>query len=99
MTKPPAIAALLREDRSFPPTDAFRKAANVSDPGIYDAGCDLERFWAEQAHSFEWFRKWHQVLEWKSPFAKWFLGGKLNITVNCLDRHLKTWRRNKAAFI
>ncbi|HET9886460.1 MAG TPA: acetate--CoA ligase [bacterium] len=98
MTKP-AIAALLREDRSFPPTAAFRKTANVSDPGIYEAGRDLERFWAEQAHTFEWFHKWHQVLEWKSPFAKWYLGGKLNITVNCLDRHLKTWRRNKAAFI
>jgi acetyl-CoA synthetase len=95
----PAIAALLREDRSFPPTAAFRKTANVSDPGIYEAGRDLERFWAEQAHTFEWFHKWHQVLEWKNPFAKWFLGGKLNITVNCLDRHLKTWRRNKAAFI
>jgi acetyl-CoA synthetase len=91
------IANLLREDRTFPPTDAFRNGANVSSASIYEQGNDLERFWAAHAEQFDWFRKWDRVLEWNCPFAKWFVGGQLNITVNCLDRHLRTARRNKAA--
>jgi acetyl-CoA synthetase len=93
------IAALLQEDRRFPPPAAFAKAANMADSSIYEKGRDLERFWEEHAKTFTWMRPWDQVLEWKAPFAKWFVGGKLNITANCLDRHLATWRRNKAAFI
>jgi acetyl-CoA synthetase len=56
-------------------------------------------FWARYAREFHWFRKWRKVLEWKPPFAKWFVGGTTNISYNCLDRHLTTWRKNKAALI
>jgi acetyl-CoA synthetase len=60
---------------------------------------DPESFWAEQASQLEWFRKWNRVLDWKPPHAKWFTGGKINVSVNCVDRHIDSWRRNKAAFI
>jgi acetyl-CoA synthetase len=93
------IVNLLKEDRKFPPPSEFRADANVSDSAIYRRGMNLEAFWAEEAETFEWFRKWDKVLEWECPFAKWFVGGKLNITVNCIDRHLATWRRNKAAIV
>jgi acetyl-CoA synthetase len=91
------IANLLREDRTFPPTEAFRATANVSGETLYEQGRDLEKFWGAHAEQFDWFRKWDRVLEWNCPFAKWFVGGRLNITVNCLDRHVRTARRNKAA--
>jgi len=58
-----------------------------------------ERFWAKIAEELVWFKKWRKVLEWKLPFAKWFVGGKINVSYNCLDRHLSTWRKNKAAII
>jgi acetyl-CoA synthetase len=60
---------------------------------------DPEGFWAEAARSLDWFKPWDKVLEWNPPIAKWFTGGKLNVSYNCLDRHVKTWRRNKAALI
>ncbi|MFC1915707.1 acetate--CoA ligase [Chloroflexota bacterium] len=56
-----------------------------------------EEFWAEQAHHLDWFKPWDKVLEWKPPFAKWFVGGKLNASYNCVDRHTKNWRRSKVA--
>ena len=94
------IDALLKEHRSFPPSEEFRAQANFSDPAIYErAAEDPEAFWAEQAETLEWMAPWHTVLEWKSPDAKWFLGGKLNASVNCIDRHVRTARRNKAALI
>jgi len=94
------ISALLTEDRTFPPPASFRAEANISDPGVYDrADKDFEGFWAEQAKELEWIRPWDRVLEWKSPDAKWFVGGKINASVNCLDRHVRTARRNKAAII
>ncbi|MEW6232461.1 MAG: acetate--CoA ligase [Chloroflexota bacterium] len=94
------IEALLEEGRKFAPGEAFVQQANVKDRSIYEkANQDLEGFWAEQAEQFVWFKKWDKVLKWESPWAQWFAGGELNITVNCIDRHLKTWRRNKAAFI
>lgn len=95
----PKIEALLQEERTFPPSDEFKAQANAKDSTIYDSGEDLEAFWEEQAENFEWIQKWDKVLEWDAPWSKWFVNGKLNITANCLDRHLKTWRRNKAAFI
>ena len=64
-----------------------------------EAAADPEAFWAKQAEDLHWFKKWDTVLEWNEPFAKWFVGGKLNISYNCLDRHLDTWRKNKAAII
>ncbi|HLS58110.1 MAG TPA: AMP-binding protein, partial [Paracoccaceae bacterium] len=96
----PEIAALLKEDRSFPPPPEFAAAANVKDPAVYDrAAADPEKFWAEFAGELEWSTPWTRVLEWNPPHAKWFVGGKLNASVNCVDRHIRTWRRNKAAII
>jgi len=94
------IDALLKEDREFPPSAAFAAAAHVSDASIYEqADKDPEAFWAMFASELEWSTPWTKVLDWKPPHAKWFVGGKLNASVNCLDRHVRTWRRNKAAII
>ena len=94
------LEALLKENRMFPPHDAFRRQANAQDPDIYDrAGVDLEGFWAHEAKRIDWFKPWEKVLEWKAPWAKWFVGGKLNVTYNCVDRHAASSRRNKAALI
>ena len=94
------IDALLQEDRRFPPPGEFAKRANVRDRGVYDrAEKDPEAFWAGFAEELHWFKKWDTVLEWDAPFAKWFVGGKINMSYNCLDRHLSTERRNKAALI
>lgn len=91
------IDALLQENRQFPPSDAFRSAALLDDPTIYDQ--DVDAFWASEADKLQWFRKWKTVSEWTPPHAKWFVGGKINISVNCLDRHVATAKRNQAAFI
>jgi acetyl-CoA synthetase len=93
------IENLLDEDRHFPPSAAFRAQANVNDPAIYEQGEDTEAFWAAHAQTFEWFEPWTKVLDWKLPFAKWFVGGKLNITVNCLDRHVAGGKADKTAFV
>jgi len=94
------ISALLREDRRFPPSDAWRRHATVNDPGVYArAAADPEAFWASFAAELEWMAPWSRVLEWNAPYAKWFVGGRLNASVNCLDRHIRGPRRNKAAFI
>ncbi|HTI41814.1 MAG TPA: acetate--CoA ligase [Vicinamibacterales bacterium] len=99
--KPPVeIADLLQEDRSFSPAPQFRANANINDPGVYErAEKDPEGFWASFASELEWFKKWDKVLEWKAPHAKWFVGGKINASVNCVDRHVRGARRNKAALI
>jgi len=94
------IDALLQETRLFPPPPAFAAAANVRDPSVYQrAHDDPEGFWAEAANRLDWFQRWDRVLDWNAPWAKWFVGGKLNASYNCVDRHVKTWRRNKAAII
>jgi acetyl-CoA synthetase len=91
---------LLREDRRFPPSEAFSAQANVWDPKIRDeADADPEGYWARWAEELHWFRKWDRVLEWTPPHAKWFVGGATNVAYNCLDRHLDGPRRNKAALI
>ncbi len=91
---------LLREDRTFPPPPEFRAHALVADERIYaDAERDPEGFWARMASELEWSRPWDRVLDWQPPHAKWFIGGTLNVSVNCLDRHVRTARRNKAALI
>ena len=99
--KPPAeIADLLQEDRSFPPPPAFRAQANVNDDSVYArAEKDPEGFWASFASELEWFTPWTKVLDWKPPHAKWFVGGTINASVNCVDRHVRGPRRNKAALI
>ena len=94
------IAALLNEDRKFAPSDAFVRQANAQDPAIYQtAAADPEAFWEGFAKELEWMQPWTKVCDWNPPDAKWFVGGKLNASVNCLDRHIKTARRNKAALV
>ncbi len=94
------IEALLAEERLFPPPEEVARSANMADSGIYQrAAKDPEAYWAQAAESLEWIRKWDRVLDWNPPIAQWFVGGKINVSVNCLDRHVRGWRRNKAAFI
>ena len=96
----PSIEALLSEERRFPPSQEFIDQANVSDPDVYQrADADYEGFWESWAEELHWFEKWDKVLQWDPPFAQWFLGGKTNISYNCLDRHLEGPRRNKAAIV
>src|SRR5213596_2115096 len=91
---------LLREDRTFPPSAEFRAKAVARDESIYaEAERDPEAFWARFAGELEWSRRWDRVLDWQPPHAKWFVGGTLNASVNCLDRHIRGARRNKAALI
>jgi acetyl-CoA synthetase len=104
MPEPSTIESILSEDRVFPPPPEFAANAHVKSFEQYErlyeeAAKDVPAFWAKQAESLDWFRKWDTVLEWNEPFAKWFVGGKINISYNCLDRHLTNPRKNKAAFI
>ncbi len=93
------LSTLLVEDRRFPPPPAFAATANATNQ-LYDgARQDPVAFWAEQAHALSWFTPWTTTLEWTPPHAKWFVGGELNVSVNCLDRHLTGARRNQAALI
>jgi len=91
------IDVVLQEHRKFEPPAKFRENALVSDDSLYKI--PAEAFWESQANELEWFEKWQTVCEWKPPYAKWFLGGKINISVNCVDRHVRGPRRNKAALL
>ena len=94
------IDVLLQENRKFPPSEEFRRQALISSPDIYDqAARDPEGYWAKKASELEWMRKWDKVLDWKPPHAQWFIGGKINASVNCLDRHLNGPRRDARAII
>jgi acetyl-CoA synthetase len=95
-----AIESLLAEGRTFPPPPSFVDAARVSDPAIYaEADADHEEFWARQATELvTWFEPWHTVLDWDLPFAQWFVGGKLNVAYNCLDRHVEAGLGDKVAY-
>jgi acetyl-CoA synthetase len=94
------IDSLLREREEYAPTDGFRKGANIQDESIYrEADKDYLRFWAKQADCLLWRKKWTKVLDWKEPFAKWFVGGELNVSENCVDRHVHSSRRHKAAIV
>ncbi|MEP6768753.1 MAG: acetate--CoA ligase [Acidobacteriota bacterium] len=94
------IEALLLEKRRFKPPRSFAARASVSNPGVYrKADRDFEKFWAGYAEELEWMKPWRKVLDWKPPRAKWFVGGKLNASVNCVDRHARGPRANKAALI
>ena len=101
MSKPSAdISDLLQEHRTFPPPPKFCQQANISDPDIYArADKDPEAFWAGFASELEWFTPWTQVLDWQPPHARWFVGGTINASVNCVDRHARGPRRNKAALV
>jgi acetyl-CoA synthetase len=96
----PAIEDYFVEDRTFPPPESFKKDALVVDTSLYDqANEDFEGFWAKQAAELvTWFEEWHTILEWKLPFAKWFVGGKLNVSYNCLDRHVENGEGDKIAY-
>jgi acetyl-CoA synthetase len=98
------IESLAHEERLFPPPAPFSEKAHI------ESMAELERlrreatehpqeFWARMAEELHWFRKWNTVLQWEPPHAQWFVGGRINLSYNCLDRHLSTWRRNKAALI
>src|SRR5688500_6225854 len=94
------IDVLLTENRKFPPTAQFTAAAHVSSRDVYDeAARDPEAFWARMADELEWTKRWDRVLDWKPPHAKWFVGGKINVAVNCIDRHIRGARRNRATLI
>src|SRR5690349_14797022 len=94
------IETLLDEQRTFPPPSGFKAQAQVRDDSIYKkAKTDREAYWADWAKQLEWIRPWDRVLEWKPPHAKWFLGGKLNASVNCLDRHVQGGRGDKVALV
>ncbi len=99
-----AIESTLDERRVFYPPENFARSAHIRSMEAYErlvqeARDQPDNFWARMAEELHWFRKWDTVLEWDLPHAKWFTGGKINISYNCLDRHLETWRRNKAALI
>jgi acetyl-CoA synthetase len=94
------ISSLLSEDRVFPPDRWWLERSRMHDPGVYArAAADPEAFWAAFATELEWSSPWTRVLDWQPPHAKWFVGGRINASVNCLDRHLGTSRRNKAALV
>jgi acetyl-CoA synthetase len=98
------IESVLRESRVYPPPADFARQAHIKSLEEYRALWqraydDPEGFWAEQAKIVDWFAPWTKVLEWNEPFAKWFVGGRLNACWNCVDRHVATWRRNKVAII
>jgi acetyl-CoA synthetase len=98
------IDSILEEERSFPPPPEFSAKAHIKNLAEYEALYkesveQPEKFWARAAEDLHWFKKWDQVLEWKAPWAKWFLGGQINISYNCLDRQVETARKNKAALI
>ena len=90
------IDTLLDETRRFPPTEQFAAQANATEATYQAAAKDREAFWATEAAQLDWIEPWHTVLEWTLPHAKWFLGGKLNVSSNCLDRHVAGGRADKA---
>src|ERR1035438_3756278 len=98
------IDSVLTETRVFEPSNEFRSHAHIGSLAEYErlyreAEQNPAQFWGAIASELHWFKPWDQVLEWNCPWAKWFLGGQINLSYNCLDRHVATWRRNKAALI
>src|ERR1043166_4493932 len=98
------IESHLIEKRVFKPPPAFAKKARISSLAKYrrmyrESIHQPAKFWAREAAELSWHTRWKKVVEWKAPFAKWFVGGKLNLSQNCLDRHLNGPRRNKAAIL
>ena len=94
-----AIEALYSEERTFPPPPEFKAKALVSDQSMLDAADgDWLQFWADQAAQLDWFQPWDETCEWELPFAKWFVGGKLNVSYNCLDRHVQAGLGRRVAY-
>jgi acetyl-CoA synthetase len=95
-----AIEDYFVEDRTFPPPESFKEHSLVASPFLNDeADEDYQGFWAKQAAELvDWYEDWHTICEWNLPFAKWFVGGKLNVSYNCLDRHVEAGRGDKVAY-
>ena len=98
------IDSILDEQRKFECPAEFAQKAHLKSLAEYEALYkesveEPEKFWGRAAEELHWFKKWDKVLEWKSPWAKWFVGGQINLSYNCLDRHVQTARKNKAALI
>ena len=92
-----AIEVLLEEKRSFSPPKPFKKSAHVTNKKVFEqARKNPQKFWATAAKELDWIKPWKKVLEWDCPWAKWFIGGQINASYNCLDRHVNTGRKNKA---
>ncbi len=94
-----AISDLLHEERRFPPPETFKRDALIRDAEIYDeANADREGFWARQAQALDWAQDWDTICEWEPPYAKWFVGGTLNVAHNCVDRHVDAGHGEQVAF-
>ena len=98
------IESILKENRVFEPSEQFSRQAHIKSLEDYErtyreAETDPDKFWSQIASELHWFRHWDNVLDWNPPWAKWFTGGLINISFNCLDRHVASARKNKAAFI
>jgi acetyl-CoA synthetase len=104
MSASSTITSVLKENRTFMPAPEFAAKAHIGSQEEYQrmwdwAKEDPEGFWAQAATCLDWFQPWQKVMEWNEPFVKWFVGGKLNVSHNCLDRHLTSARRHKAALV
>jgi acetyl-CoA synthetase len=100
MSDPSDLDVLLHEHRTFAPPEGFRGAAALRDESMYEeAARDPDAFWARMAGELAWMEPWDRVLDWTPPHAEWFVGGKLNASVSCVDRHALGPRRNKAAIV
>jgi acetyl-CoA synthetase len=95
---PATLSNLSTESRSFPPSEEFAQQANATAEWYERADADREAFWAEQAERLTWAQKWDAVLDWQAPFAKWFVGGQLNVAYNCVDRHVEAGNGARVAF-
>ena len=96
-----AIENLLREDRTFVPSDTFVRDANQRDAGIYERTASedgFRAFWTEEGNRLDWMEPWNELYTWEAPYAKWFIGGKLNVSVNCLDRHVSAGLGDRVAY-
>ncbi len=99
-----SIDSILQEQRKFSPSEDFAERAHIKSLDEYEriykeSVEDPEKFWGRVGRELYWFKPWDRVLEWNSPWAKWFVGGQINLSYNCLDRHVQTWRKNKAALV
>ena len=96
----PNIDSILNEQRKFDPPAEFSKLAHIKSLEEYErlykeSVDDPDKFWSRIASELHWFKKWDKVLEWNCPWAKWFVGGQINLSYNCLDRHVATWRKER----
>ena len=96
-----AIENLLREDRTFAPSDAFVRDANENDAEVYERTASedgFRDFWTKEGNRLDWMEPWNELYTWEAPYAKWFIGGKLNVSVNCLDRHVNAGLGERVAY-